>query len=344
QSAQELTRIIDDVLDFSRIEANKLKIEVAPFDLIDLVESARSIFAQQAAEKGIDFRIELRDQAQRWYHGDQYRVRQVLHNLLSNAVKFTEHGEIVLTVRSQPISEHLHELTFEVRDTGIGIKDSLRESIFESFQQGDISYSKSYQGTGLGLSISRRLAKLMSGQLYFTSSEGEGSVFFFTLPLHLDHDEGPTAAPESAAGSESVATSEGPREGERAERVLIAEDNAINVLVIRTVLERAGYLVETAATGREVLDLLAARRFGLVLMDISMPDVDGIEATRRIRDGEVGPANRHVPIIAITAHSMRGDREEFLAAGMDEYLSKPFSKQRMLDLVNHLVRERAANG
>ncbi|MFW5880654.1 MAG: response regulator [Spirochaetota bacterium] len=337
-SAQELTRIIDDVLDFSRIEANKLTIETAPFDLREVIDAANALFAPQALEKGVQFRVDLPDGLHRWYTGDQHRVRQVIHNLLSNAVKFTERGEIVLSIRSQAISEYLHELTFAVRDTGIGIRQDLRDTIFDSFQQGDISYSKAYQGTGLGLSISRRLAKLMSGQLYFASTEGEGSTFYFTLPLHLESDPPDvTSVAESDTGMRREDAAEPPAS---AERILVAEDNPINVTVVRTVLERAGYEVDAASTGAEALDLLRARRFDLVFMDISMPSVDGLEATRRIREGEVAGVDRSIPIVAITAHSMQGDRERFLSAGMDDYLAKPFSKHQMLRIADSLIRDR----
>ncbi len=333
-SARELTRIIDDVLDFSRIETNRLKVDNEPFDLFDILGATDALFRPRATEKQIDFQIDTPEGMHRWYVGDQYRIRQIIYNLVSNALKFTDRGEVVFSVRSQPISEYLHELTFTVRDTGIGIKQTLRETIFDCFQQGDISYSKQYQGTGLGLSISRRLAKLMSGQLYFTSAEGQGSTFYFTVPLHLETDpsdaeETPPAPQALPKDSDTRAASSG--------RVLVAEDNSINVLVLRTVLERAGYSVLTAATGREALGHLAEEPFDLVLMDISMPDIDGMEATRMIRAGEVANTDPCVPIIAITAHAMQGDREQFLAAGMNDYLAKPFSKRAMLDLVNRLV-------
>ena len=343
-SAQELTRIIDDVLDFSRIEANRLTIETAPFDLYDVIDAANALFAPQAVEKGVEFRVDLPDDTHRWYAGDQHRVRQVVYNLLSNAVKFTERGEIVLSVRSQRISEYLHELTFTVRDTGIGIRDDLRNTVFDSFQQGDISYSKAYQGTGLGLSISRRLAKLMSGQLYFASAEGEGSTFYFTLPLHVEPDEpgDRRSAEEPAAVGEHGHADRAKADDreERAGRILVAEDNHINVTVVRTVLEHAGYQVEAATTGAEALDLLRSHRFDLVFMDISMPKVDGIEATRRIRAGEVRGVDRTMPIVAITAHAMQGDRERFLSAGMDDYLAKPFNKDQMLRIADSLIGAR----
>ncbi len=183
-AAGELKGIIDDVLDYSRIETGRIEIHAAPFDLFELMASVEALYSPQAAEKGVGFRVDTAEAAASRYHGDRVRIRQILCSIMGNALKFTTKGEIAMTVRSRAISEHLHELTFEVRDTGIGIKESSRDSIFESFQQADISPSKTFKGAGLGLSISRRLARLMSGQISFTSQEGRGSTFTLTLPLH----------------------------------------------------------------------------------------------------------------------------------------------------------------
>lgn len=342
-SATELTRIIGDVLDFSRIEANKLTIENGPFDLGETVAAIEATFAGLATEKRLGFAILMEPGMHRWYRGDQYRVRQVLYNLVSNAIKFTEHGEVQIVVRAQAISPILHELTFEVRDTGIGIQEGHTGSVFDSFYQADSGYAKPYQGTGLGLAISRRLARLMSGQLYFSSNEHSGTIFYFTVPLHVETEAlvRGEESPEAAGPLTLDETVTVPRADEgTGGRILVAEDNAINVLVMRTVLERATYEVTTATTGTEVLERLNESAYHAVLMDISMPEVDGIEATRRIRAGEVLEENRSIPILAITAHSMSGDREQFLEAGMDDYLAKPFSKQAVLDRVANLLRDR----
>ena len=200
-SARSLTQIIDDVLDFSRMEANRLKLESAPFSLDELIEAVRSFYEPQAIERSLELRVVRSEPADRWYIGDRSRIRQVMNNLLSNALKFTEQGEVELTVSSQAITPGLDEIGFAVRDTGIGIRESQRESVFESFHQGEITYSKSYQGTGLGLSISRRLARLMGGQLYFTSREGAGSTFYFTLPLHRADPPQSTGPQEASNGS-----------------------------------------------------------------------------------------------------------------------------------------------
>ncbi len=336
-SGTELTRIIGDVLDFSRIEAKKLTVEPHPFDIHDLLVAVEATFGDRARAKGIGFNLVEGHALHQWYSGDQFRIRQVVYNLVSNAIKFTDDGEVVVHFRTQPISDHLAELTVEVRDTGIGIRESFQGSVFESFYQADSGYAKPYQGTGLGLAISRQLAKLMGGQLYFESTEGHGSTFYFTIPLPLEEattiEE--TESDDREPQTESVADARDLHTG----RVLVAEDNAINVLVMRTVLERAGYEVTTVADGSAALEELENEPYDIALMDISMPEISGLEATRRIRAGRVGSTNAKIPIVAITAHSMDGDREQFLSEGMDAYLAKPFSKQQMLEIVAEMIDE-----
>ena len=342
-SATELTRIIGDVLDFSRIEAKQLTITPQPFDVQDIMGAVEATFGDAARDKGLTFSLEPEENLHRWYIGDQYRIRQVVYNLVSNAVKFTEHGSVTILLRTQEVSDHLRELMVEVRDTGIGIKESLQRSVFDSFYQADSGYAKHHQGTGLGLAISRQLAKLMSGQLYFESSEGEGSTFFFAVPLPME-EEAPADEPEPGPPDASPVEPPVPP-AHQTGRVLVAEDNAINVLVMRTVLERAGYEVTTVADGAAALKELSENTYDIALMDISMPHISGIEATKRIRAGQVGAAGKSMPIVAITAHSMEGDREQFLSDGMDDYLAKPFSKQQMLRMVARILQQKEdANG
>ncbi|MFP4376264.1 MAG: ATP-binding protein [Spirochaetales bacterium] len=343
-STESLTQIISDVLDFSRIEANKLKVEKSPFDLKAMLESIEMLHKPLAQERGLAFVIELDETVNGWYRGDQYRIRQVLNNLLSNAIKFTEHGKITVTVKREIVSPHIHELTFAVMDSGIGIAESIKDTIFDSFRQGDDSYAKAYQGTGLGLSISRRLAKLMGGQLYFTSKPSSGSTFYFSIPLHPEDE-----APEPEKTPDETTAHTGRNEtsvlGSSPNlKVLVAEDNAINIMVMKTILEREGYDVVTAKNGREVLDTLHETSVDVVLMDVSMPEIDGVEATKRIRSGELGSSAAGLPIVAITAHSMKGDREGFIAAGMDDYLAKPFGRHQVLDVIARAVEQKEAGG
>ena len=341
-SAQSLTQIINDVLDFSRIEANKLTIEKAPFDLTTLLGTLELMHRPLALDRGLVFHLEISEEVRKSYVGDQYRIRQVLNNLLSNAIKFTDHGEVRVRVSAQRVSAHIEEVSFSVSDTGIGVNETIRDRIFDSFQQGDNSYKKTYQGTGLGLSISRRLARLMGGQLYFTSTIGVGSTFFFSLPLHEASD---IPAEERARPTDPdnrlSEDGHGTPDGKPVRTILVAEDNSINVLVLRTILEREGYTVYTAGNGREVLEMYERHEVDAILMDVSMPEVDGTEATRRIRSGEVAGRSPAVPIIAITAHSMRGDREQFMESGMTAYLAKPFGRQQVIDIVEEVLGEHA---
>ncbi len=342
-SAHSLLAIINDILDLSKIEAEKLSIRKAPFDLEEILSSTRDMFRPIAEDKGIELRFQHDDVPERWFLGDGNRIRQILVNLLGNAVKFTKDGRVTVELVREKLADHLVEVTFTVRDTGVGISPEQRELIFESFTQGESTFNKQHGGAGLGLTISRNLAKLMGGQLYFESVQHEGSVFHFTVPLHIEND--PDAADQEPAAPDSNA---GPAEGSEAEdseggaqhavTILVAEDNSINVLVIRTMLEQEGYSVVCVNSGREALEELGRNpEIKLVLMDISMPDMDGVTATKRIRSGEVAKVDPDIPIIALTAHTMKGAREEFLEAGMNDYIGKPFSRDVVIDRVRKLL-------
>ncbi len=330
-SARSLLSIINDILDLSRIEADKIRIESAPFSIRDTVQECLALFQPMVQEKSLTTNIVADPNLPDRLIGDRNRFRQVLLNLVGNAVKFTQEGSVTIRLGGSRLSDHAWEVTCEVSDTGIGIPEALRNTIFDSFTQAENAYDKRYQGAGLGLTISRRLARLMGGQLFFNSSAGEGSTFFFTLPLLVagPDDEIPTDRLPDLDPAET-----------KGKRILVAEDNAINTLVIRTILEKAGLEVWSATSGAQALEYLEAHRFDLVFMDISMPELDGLEATRRIRSGEVPGLDPAIPVIAISAHAMSGDREAFAEAGMDDYLGKPFSRLTVLETVRrHLSRE-----
>ncbi len=379
-SARSLLAIINDILDFSRIEANKLTIEHAPFFMRQMLRSVDDLFRPMAEKKGITLTVH-EDALPDLVEGDENRVRQVLVNLVANAIKFTDSGTVSITARP---SESLTEIDahgpspqnlveFVVADTGIGISADQQKHIFESFTQAESTYARGYEGAGLGLTISRRLAEAMGGEITFTSTEGSGSTFTLRLPLpeveftsevqqRAGRPDGDVRADEGRAGG-TVAVPTGVAEAEpgpapdananananasadaTARRILVAEDNAINVMVVRTILEKAGYSVVTVADGNAALEQLSRAHFDLVLMDISMPGVDGVTATRRIRDGQVHGANRNIPIIAVTAHAMKGDRESFVEAGMTDYLGKPYSRNSVLETVAmHLGRTPAGS-
>lgn len=330
-SASSLMEIINDILDFSKIEAQRLELEEAPFELAQCIKDVVSPMTLQAAEKGLELIVDVNPAVPRWVVGDTKRVGQILTNLLSNAIKFTPSGRIDLRV--EPVSEsngHI-ELHFGVRDTGIGVPEEQLERIFSPFVQADGSMTRKFGGTGLGLAICKQLAELMDGRIWVDSGEGVGSTFHFAARLKL-HD-GTTPRVEVSRKEGETKTS--PRPAANA-RVLVADDNSINRFLTRRLLERRGFEVTLAADGREALTAMDNQNFEIVLMDIQMPELDGVEATRRIREKEKDSA-RHLPVIALTAYALRGDRQRFIAAGMDDYVSKPISPNELFEAIDRVL-------
>jgi len=327
-SAAALMSILDDVVDLSRIEGDRRYLRKEPFRPGELVGQIETMFAPNMEEKGLTLTTDVPDPLSDVLVGDRNRLRQIIVNLLSNAIKHTERGEITLRVTETELTDFLRELTFEVRDGGPGIDPKERKRILDAFRQGIDDVTQRYEGRGVGLTVSRRLATLMGGQLYFESTPEKGNRFFLTVPLELPGEgDAPQVAPERRSA-------DGPGINRR---ILVAEDNAINLLVIRTVLEKAGYEVESVNNGQDALDTLGEHPFDLVLMDISMPGMDGITATKMIRNDRDGRFHRDVPIIAISAHSMKGDRERFLEAGMNDYISKPFVRETVLSVIERYL-------
>ncbi len=317
ESGETLLALINDILDFSKIEAGKLDLEAVEFDLGGAVRSVARVISAQAQDKRLVLRLDIADDVPAWVTGDPLRLRQVLLNLASNAVKFTDRGTVTLAVRARPGG-----LRFTVSDTGIGIDPSVRHLLLDPFSQADSSTTRRFGGTGLGLAICAQLVDLMGGTLDFESRLGEGSVFWFDIPLVpstspaaiLDAPSGPSPSVPASAGADS----------QPGGRVLLADDAYINRLVGVALLERLGYVVDVVTNGAEAVDAVRQHRYDAVLMDCLMPVMDGYEATRRIRD-LAGAAGR-TPIIALTASAMVGDREKCLAAGMDDYLPKPLDQ------------------
>jgi PAS domain S-box-containing protein len=366
-SAESLLTIINDILDFSKIEAGKFDLAPEPFRLREALEDTIKPLAVRAFKKGLRLPCRVAPDVPTDLHGDWGRLRQILVNLVGNAIKFTSQGEVVVSVRATedrgqrtegrgqntenadrgpegggggssssvfcPLSSVL--LHFEVRDTGIGIPADKLTAIFEPFVQADGSMTRQYGGTGLGLAISARLIKMMNGRIWAESEPGRGSVFHFTVRLEIP--EPASAAPEEVtpgAAREQAATAGQPTQ--RSLRILMAEDNAINQRVGAAILRKRGHSVALASNGREALTMLEAETFDLVLMDVQMPEIDGFAATARIRERENGSGWR-LPIIALTAHAMKGDRERCLAAGMDRYVSKPIDFDELARVIGDLL-------
>ncbi|MHB8898001.1 MAG: PAS domain-containing hybrid sensor histidine kinase/response regulator, partial [Thermoguttaceae bacterium] len=322
-SADLLLTLLNDLLDSAKIESGKLELESAPFSLRRMLDQITRVLAVRANEKGLSFRCRVPDAIPDAVVGDRMRLQQILLNLASNAIKYTERGEV--EIRLSYLAEDGHaQLQFAVRDTGIGISRSAQQRLFQPFVQADASMSRRFGGTGLGLFISRNLVEVMGGKIWVESEAAAGSTFFFTVRLPLADEppadfETPPALPAAS----------------RPLRILLAEDNPANQKLATYILEDRGHRVEIAGNGQEAICLAERNPYDAILMDLQMPGMDGLEATVAIRRREAGACR--VPIVAMTAHAMLGDRDRCLAAGMDGYLSKPVNAWEMIGLVESLA-------
>ncbi|MHC1725572.1 MAG: ATP-binding protein [Syntrophobacteraceae bacterium] len=348
RSGEALLAVINSILDFSKIEAGKLELECIDFNLQEMVSELIEIFAENANKKGLEISYRMDADVPHALRGDPVRLRQILSNLLNNAIKFTTEGTVALGI-SLVKKGATAQLRFEVKDSGMGIEESAVSHIFDAFSQADPSMTRTYGGTGLGLAISKQLCEMMGGEIHVESRLGEGSTFWFTVRLNMK-----PLKPDRAVVSEGLKVEKGfwpgssfmapdilpvrqppaataASEGEQPVfgcRVLLAEDNPVNQEVGRSMLETFGCTVDIAPNGFEALQLLSSERYDLVFMDCQMPRMDGYEAAREIRKNEK-QGSPHIPIIAMTAHAMTGDRETCLTAGMDDYLVKPYSLQQL---------------
>jgi signal transduction histidine kinase len=314
RSGDALLAIINDILDFSKIESGRLEVEAVPFSLRECVDAAIDFIRAQATASGLDVSCSIAPGAPAYCLGDVTRLRQILVNLLGNAVKFTPAGAVRVRVEAEAGVGARRRLRIAVQDTGIGIPADRLGRLFQPFSQGDASTARQYGGTGLGLAISKHLAELMGGTIWVESEVGRGSTFHAVVEVEeIAAPAAPREPPSPAAGLPPLA--------ERLPlRILLAEDNAVNQKVALRLLDRLGYRADLAATGVEAVAAVRSRPYDVVLMDLQMPEMDGLEATRHIRDA----APVHRPrIIAMTANAMATDREHCLAAGMDDYVSKP---------------------
>jgi signal transduction histidine kinase/ActR/RegA family two-component response regulator len=321
-SGDGLLTIINEILDFSKIDAGKLELDRQPFDLRDCVEDALDLLAPQAQAKGLRLSYQIDADVPRVLVSDSTRVRQILVNLLGNAVKFTEAGDVTVSVSAtRQDASASFDVRFAVQDTGIGIPADRLERLFESFTQVDASTTRKYGGTGLGLAISRRLAELLGGRIWVQSEPGQGSRFSFVIPAPA----GPAPEPEPGQRVPLERASD-PRLADRHPlRILVAEDNLVNQKVAASMLGRLGYQPDVVANGVEAVDAVRRAPYDVVLMDLQMPELDGLGATRQIIAEH--PPERRPRIVALTANAFDEDRSECLAAGMEDYLSKPLKKE-----------------
>ncbi len=325
-SGKSLLTVINDILDFTMMEAGVMKITDDEFDLREAVGVVMDNFKFMARDKNINLRIDIDQSIPTPLVGDDGRIRQILFNLVGNSIKFTEKGEVCVQVRLQPDSscDDCAKLLFSVSDTGIGIPSDQLESIFSPFTQVDGSYTRRYQGTGLGLGIVKKLISLMKGFISIESEVGRGTTLEFTLELRLS----PTAKlREQTSGPTPRASTP--------YRILVAEDDPINLTMITKVLEKMGHDARAVKNGQQVLEALSGDRFDCILMDVQMPVLDGVETTTRIRNEDGGYGK--IPIIAMTAHAYAGDKASFLDSGMDDYISKPIDINLLADVLERVI-------
>jgi signal transduction histidine kinase/DNA-binding response OmpR family regulator len=330
ESAQALLGVIDDILDISKLEAGKVELESADFHLGDTIRTACGLMRPCAVEKGLDLVCHVDPAVDHVVHGDPFRLRQVLLNLTGNAVKFTERGHV--EIRAEPDPSDAGRIRIEVEDTGIGMTPGTLGRLFQKFAQADSSISRRFGGTGLGLAISRELVELMDGKLTAESNEGRGSLF--CVVLRLRDAVGDDASREDR---DIVPNRRGPEPPTRTLRVLVADDNPINQRLLSALLESAGHGVTVVANGRKAVEAVMNGQFDIVLMDVQMPVMDGIQATSHIR--ALAPPKRDIPIIALTADALHGAAERYRSVGMDAYLSKPLSAAVLFRALNQLTAE-----
>ncbi|MHA1599739.1 MAG: ATP-binding protein, partial [Alphaproteobacteria bacterium] len=320
-SARALLTIINDILDFSKLEAGKLELEDTDCNFDREVDHIVSLVGPRASEKDIEIRTEYETDLPPWLRADCGRLRQILLNLMGNAIKFTEKGSVTISTSHRMLDDEALELRCEVRDTGIGIPADVQDKLFSRFTQADSSTSRKYGGTGLGLSICQQLVTLMGGQIGIESKFGRGSTFWFTVKCKLGHPVDGAETSSDALKTDEIGTL----------RILVAEDNHVNQMLVTALLGKAGHRVDVVGNGVEAFWAVQAAPYDLVLMDVQMPEMDGPTATKKIRrlTGKV----RDIPIIALTANAMAGHREEYLAAGMNDYASKPIEPKALLQVI-----------
>lgn len=326
QSGDNLLVILNDILDFSKIEAGKISFEETPFKFDDLIQAAITMVRPKAEAKKLKINYIQKDVIPEVIAGDPVRLSQILLNLLSNAIKFTERGSVTLSTHIVNIQGQLTTIGFSIKDTGIGIPKNLQDKIFESFEQATIGTTRKFGGTGLGLSIVKQLVELQGGRVWVVSDAGKGADFCFTLPFKAKVGE------LAVKNRETIYDYSIPV----GIRILVVEDNTVNQLLVAKVLERQGFSVDIAGNGIEALDKLNIHRYDLIIMDLQMPEMDGYETTTRIRSSDKSYST--IPIMAMTAHTIKGEIEKCLALGMTDFISKPFDPEDLKKKIKHLLK------
>ncbi|SPF56181.1 Sensory box protein (fragment) [Candidatus Desulfosporosinus infrequens] len=323
-SSDSLLRVINDILDYSKIEAGKLNIEKLKFELTEFLNEIEIMFKPSILNKGFVLNIVIEENVPRRLIGDSFRLRQVLSNLIGNSIKFTQQGRIDVKVRKLEECNNEVKLEWVVQDTGVGLSQNNLKNIFNSFTQADSSTTRQYGGTGLGLSICKGLVENMNGEIWAESKEGEGSSFYFTCVLEKFEGEDNTSV------TKVFTIEDGAKED--VFKLLIVEDDEVSRIVIEKFAQKKGWQVILAENGKEAIDAYREQRFNVVLMDVQLPILDGYKATGVIRQLEIQKGT-HTAIIAMTAHALKGDREKCLESGMDDYLSKPIDADTFYAIV-----------
>lgn len=331
-SANSLLDLISDILDFSKIEAGKLELETIPFNLHELIDSFNAMMYVDIHEKNLDFNCDIDKDVSQYIIGDPNRLKQILINFVGNAKKFTEHGSITLNVSSVLSTKNSTELKFSVTDTGIGISSEQKQDLFNKFTQVDKSTTRKFGGTGLGLAISKELVEAMSGKIGIESEKGSGSEFWFSANFNKPTSEQINKIKIKQSKMDNITGSD--RRLCKNKNILIAEDNLVNQMVIAGILKNLGIITVLVDNGEKAIQSIKNEHFDMVFMDLQMPIMDGLEASRKIRAGRAGKDKSEIIIVAATANAMKGDIEECLAAGMNDYLAKPIVLKKMLIVLN----------
>ena len=326
-SGETLLSLLNDILDLSKIESGHVALEVLDFDLQKLLESLEAFWASQYQARNLDFTLGMSSDIPHAIKSDPNRIRQILFNLIGNALKFTEAGGVKVDVSQKTIGQDKLELCFAVTDTGIGLTPEAQSKLFNKFAQADSSVSRKYGGTGLGLAISKKLAAMMGGEIGVESVPGQGSTFWFTIRCARGD---PQAVDEEISTGAKIEQAD-PSAQHQSLRILVAEDNQVNQMVLKAILGKTNHRVDMVNNGIEAVAAVMRCKYDLILMDVQMPEMDGVTATKKIRD--LPGDDRDIPIIAVTANAMLGDREKYLDAGMTDYVSKPVSLQKLTDVI-----------